>query len=153
MAALHTQCGSTAAHVQPSLKRLFAAAAPDGPVPVPVACRAARNALHTAVRRLERALLRELAKANQRRLLDFCRRLDAALDPAVPSSGAVARLLPGQRMAPEAAADGRGLLPGLDHNAAIVLAASCLLASDSCCSGGRPTSLQVGWLLRARPAC
>ncbi|KAI3425137.1 hypothetical protein D9Q98_008908 [Chlorella vulgaris] len=107
--------------------------------------RAARNALHTAVRRLERALLRELAKANQRRLLDFCRRLDAALDPAVPSSGAVARLLPGQRMAPEAAADGRGLLPGLDHNAAIVLAASCLLASDSCCSGGRPTSLQVPW--------
>lgn len=39
------------------------------------ACRPARDALFSAVRRMERLLLAQLAAANRRRLLDFARRL------------------------------------------------------------------------------
>ena len=105
-------------------------------------CRPMRDALHSAARRLELLLLRELAAANLRRLLDFCRRLQAAVGTDALHSPLAALLLGAhQQRQHQLAALGQ---QQLDYNEAVVLAASCMLAADTCCgSSTRGASLQV----------
>jgi hypothetical protein len=97
--------------------------------------------LHSAARRLELLLLRELAAANLRRLLDFCRRLQAAVGTDALRSPLAALLLgPHEQHQRQVAAPQQRL----DYNEAMVLAASCMLAADTCCgSSTRGASLQV----------
>jgi hypothetical protein len=105
-----------------------------------------RDALHSAARRLELLLLRELAAANLRRLLDFCRRLQAAVGTGALRSPLAALLLgPHEQRQRQVAAPQQQV----DYNEAVVLAASCMLAADTCCGSTRGVSLQVGSAGRA----
>lgn len=110
--------------------------------PGPATCcslrRPARDALFSVARLLERRLQAELAAANLRRLLDFCRRLQSAVGTDALGSPLASRLL-GSAEQQAAAAEAQ---PDLDYSGAVALAASCLLAADGC---GRGAALQLPW--------
>lgn len=105
-------------------------------LPRPGACRSTRDALFSAVRALELLLLQELAAANRRRLLDFCRRLQAAVGNEALHSPLGCALLGGTEQQPAAVEAGAPL----DYNEALALASACWLAAD----GSRSAALQVG---------
>ena len=109
-----------------------------------VACWPTRDALFSAARALELLLLQELAAANCRRLLDFCRRLQAAVSaealhipPGYAQLGGTAQR---QAAIPAAAP--------LDFHEALALASACWLAAD----GSRGSALQVSVGLSQRLA-
>ncbi len=107
-------------------------------------CRPTQDALFSAVRSLELLVQQELAAANRRRLLDFCRRLQAAVSaealhipPGCAQLGGTAQ----QQAAIPAAAP-------LDFHEALALASACWLAAD----GSRGSALQVSVDLSQRLA-